>query len=449
MITLPLIELSIGVSLFFILLIVLWAQMRREHKKNQWIQDISFAATAGLTVEDISNQLFTALHNTLGVSKTFIGVVEKGILTHSYTMGMEANTLPSDVILFTILELLDNRKKTVFAVRSFHHKESRETLLAQGIELMIPLVVHSELAGILFLGKKHLGVYNKLDSYVLQVAEPIITVSLKNALEFEAVESISKSINETIKKSQDEINAAKVQVAHMETSKDQFIDIASHELRTPITAIKGYLWLVLNQKKQVLDVEVKKNIETCYHSAERLLRMVSDMLTVSRIDEQKMQLNIQKVDIASLLRGLHEEMKTVADMREIEFTIKLVKPSLIIMADRERLQELFHNVIDNAIKFVPHRGFVRIDLQENEGRDISVLISDNGPGIPKEERQKLFTKFGKIQYSYDKTHAVEGAGLGLYISKKIVDLHSGIISVESEVEKGTTFIITLPFQPKK
>jgi signal transduction histidine kinase len=277
----------------------------------------------------------------------------------------------------------------------------------------------------------------------------VITVSLKNAVAYQKLAEITATIDSKVKESNDAVEAAKQRMVAMDASKDEFISIASHELRTPITAIKGYLWLCLNQAKQPLSPDVKKNIETCYHSAERLLRMVSDMLTVSRMDENKMALNIQKLDIASLIKGIHEELKPAAQTREIEFTVKTSKPSLMIEADRERLQELFHNIIDNAIKFVPHRGIVSVEMQENGDRDVSVLVRDNGPGIPKENMDKLFTKFGKIQYAYDKTHAVEGAGLGLYISKKIVDLHSGIISVESDLDKGTTFIITLPLRIKK
>ncbi len=450
MIIFPYFELVTVVLFSVILFMMLWHSVRKHTFASVTLQEIIKAITASRVLDEISSSLFSLLDSRFSSGNGYIAVLENGLPIWTSSYKMDTHNIDIPLLQTMMLEQLREQNKVVFDVSELKHNDLRKLLADLGIQLMIPLVVSHELAGIVLVGRKRNGKkYNKMELDIFQTLEPVLTLAIKNAFFNKKLAEISTAMHNSAQKAQGEITVAQKKVSEMDASKDEFIQIASHELRTPITAIKGYIWICLNQAKQPLEEAVKKNLETCYHSSERLLRMVSDMLTVSRMDSGKMSLNYQRVDIASLLGALQEEMMPVATLREIQFTLKLDKPSVHMEGDRERLQELFHNIIDNALKFAPHRGWVRVELHVNGDRDISVLVSDNGPGIPREGRDKLFTKFGKLQYAYDKTHAVEGAGLGLYIGKRIVDLHSGIIAVESEVDKGTTFIVTLPFQKKK
>ncbi len=450
MIIFPYYELATVVLFSGALFILLWRAVKKHKFASETVQELVRTVTASRVLDEISSSLFTTLDNKFGIENGYIAVLESGLPVWASSYKIDTHNIDVPLLQTMMLEQLREQNKVLFDVHELKHDDLRKRLSDLGIHVMIPLVVSHEIAGIVLLGRKRHGSgYSATERDIIQTLEPVLTLSIKNAFFNKKLGEISTTLHDTVEKAKGEVAVAQKKVAEMDASKDEFIQIASHELRTPITAIKGYIWICLNQSKQPLEETVKKNLDTCYHSAERLLRMVSDMLTVSRMDSGKMALNYQRVDIASLLGALQEEMLPVANQREIQFTLKLDKPSVPIEGDRERLQELFHNIIDNALKFAPHRGLVRVELHVNGDRDVSVLVSDNGPGIPREGRDKLFAKFGKIQYAYDKTHAVEGAGLGLYIGKRIVDLHSGIIAVESEVDKGTTFIVTLPFQKKK
>jgi signal transduction histidine kinase len=243
-----------------------------------------------------------------------------------------------------------------------------------------------------------------------------------------------------------DLKSANKRLREIDKLKDEFISITSHELRTPMTAIKGYLWLALNEPGQKLNATLKHNLEVCLGSSERLLQLVSEMLTVSRIQSKRFVLNAAPFDILGLLQSTFDELSIVAKEKGIEFVMSKSPGNLkhcTISADKDKIREIFHNLMGNALKFTSEKGRIQVSFIEGKGH-ISFSVSDTGPGIMKKDMQKLFTKFGKFEHAYKKIPSTAGSGLGLYICKKIIDLHKGEIEVQSVVDKGTTFTVTLP-----
>lgn len=239
------------------------------------------------------------------------------------------------------------------------------------------------------------------------------------------------------------ITRANKRLREIDTLKDEFISLASHELRTPMTAIKGYLWMTLNQAPVKLHPTVEHNLEICYQSAERLIRLVNDMLTVSRIEGKRIKINKVSMELADLTRQICEEMAIPAQQKGLRLQCPVAKGDTRLVADPDKLRQVITNIIGNAIKFTPPKGKVTMKMQ-TDATQVHVIISDTGPGIRPEDRDKLFTKFGKFEHAYEQQQNITGTGLGLYISKQIVSLHDGSITVESEVGKGTTFTVSLP-----
>jgi signal transduction histidine kinase len=242
---------------------------------------------------------------------------------------------------------------------------------------------------------------------------------------------------------------ANKKLKELDTLKDEFVSIASHELRTPMTAVKSYLWMALNQPEQTIKPTLKKYLDISYASTERLIHLVNDMLTVSRIERNKVEIKSEPVDIFEVLQAVYNELKVTADQNKIHFTLKRSdeKP-FTVTGDKEKLREVFQNIVGNALKFTPQDGSIKVDIRRKDG-NITAAISDTGPGIPEESMHILFQKFGKIEYSYSKHSNQPGTGLGLYISKQIISLHKGEIQVESKVDVGTTFTVLLPAKTKE
>ncbi|MFX1446348.1 MAG: PAS domain S-box protein, partial [Promethearchaeota archaeon] len=230
-----------------------------------------------------------------------------------------------------------------------------------------------------------------------------------------------------------------------EMRKD-IINRVSHELKTPLTSIYGASEILMEKLRD--EISMNENVlnfmEILYRGAIRLKELVDNLLDSSLLDSKKFELRLKKENLAEIIRGLVYEMKHIAKLREVMLEIDL-PDSLFLDVDKLRLRQAIDNLVSNAIKNTPSGGIVVISLREIESY-VDIKIKDTGVGITKNEKEKLFEKFGKIErYGMNLDVDIEGSGLGLYISKEIVDLHGGQILVESDGRhKGATFTIRLP-----
>lgn len=241
-----------------------------------------------------------------------------------------------------------------------------------------------------------------------------------------------------------DLEKANTRLKELDKLKDEFVSIASHELRTPMTAIKSYLWLAINKPGQDLTEQIKKYLTIAYNSTERLIHLVQNMLTISRIEGKRLELNITKVNLNLLIKELYDELKIQAQQKQIDFAFNSVPYDVIINGDKERLSEVVQNIVGNALKFTPAKGKVTIFIRDKIDT-VEVSVSDTGPDISKENQLRLFQKFGQIEKApFVKSDQASGTGLGLYITKQILALHNGKIWIESEPGKGVVFIFSLP-----
>lgn len=220
--------------------------------------------------------------------------------------------------------------------------------------------------------------------------------------------------------------------------KDEFLSLAAHELRTPMTVIKGYSYELL--KSPGLDPKGKQYIERIYKSTERLVNLVNDMLDVSRIESGRIELKMEKVEVNKIMADVMTEMSGKAAEKNIQLTFTpLGQTSFSAMADSAKLIQVLTNLLGNAVKFTPDSGKVDITMQVKNGF-IDVQIADSGVGMDAEDLTKLFGKFVRV-----KTGAgIPGTGLGLYLSKKLVNLMGGEIWAKSDgAGQGSTFGFTI------
>ncbi len=321
----------------------------------------------------------------------------------------------------------------------------KSVMREHAITLVLPLIVRDELIGGILLGEKSSGeIYSSEDIDLLKILSPEVAVAVKNSLSYEEIKRFNITLEEEVKHATERLRHANHKLKELDSLKDEFVSIASHELRTPMTAIKSYLWMALNQPGQTIKEPLKKYLDISYNSTERLIRLVNDMLTVSRIERNKIELKLAPIDVFEIVKAVYDELKVTADERKIHLTLnKSENMKYMVNGDKEKLREVFQNIVGNALKFTPADGTIKIEIGK-KGNMVNVSIADTGPGIPKESMPLLFKKFSKIEYSYAKHSNQPGTGLGLYISKQIVSLHNGDIQVQSEVNIGTTFTVLLP-----
>ncbi len=239
-----------------------------------------------------------------------------------------------------------------------------------------------------------------------------------------------------------EKDRAKQQISILEELnilKNEFISNVSHELRTPLASIVGFAETIASDPELPKDMIAEFN-NIIYSEGKRLAKLINDILDFSKLESEKEPLEKSKFDVLKLLRQLVENFKTQAKAKKIILTSKIPEAEVIIFADKERINSAISNVISNAIKFTKKEGRVTIIAQDFL-KEIEIIISDTGIGIPKSEMPKLFQKFSKVNTPGTQ---LPGAGLGLSRTKTIIDLHNGLINIQSEVNKGTTVVIRLP-----
>ena len=225
--------------------------------------------------------------------------------------------------------------------------------------------------------------------------------------------------------------------------KDEFVSVASHQLRTPLTGIKWYLQLLLKKETGKLNSNQTNFIRSIYDSNERMIKLVDDLLSVSRIDTgKKFEVKKKKVNIVGSFKNVIKTQSVIARKRDVEIKCQKNCPnSIVIRADEDKLVEVFSNVISNAVKYSKTGG--KVDVSVKNQKDAYVFaVKDYGLGIPKSVQGKIFEKFFRADNV--KKHQVGGNGLGLYIAKSIMLAHGGDIWFESKVNKSTTFFIKVP-----
>ena len=228
--------------------------------------------------------------------------------------------------------------------------------------------------------------------------------------------------------------------AELDRMRLDLISIVSHELRSPLTSIKGYLDLMISGDLGVFPQEMKSYIDIISSNTNRLATLIDDMLDLSRIESGKLNMSFGKVEVKYLCDLVFLTMKPQAEKKKLKFSLD-VEEGLAISGDIDRMQQALTNLVSNAIKYTPEEGSVII-YANRTNEFIVIAVKDSGFGISKDNQMRLFQKFFRIKN--EKTRNIGGTGLGLCITKSIVEAHDGKIIVDSKEEQGSNFIIEIP-----
>jgi len=235
------------------------------------------------------------------------------------------------------------------------------------------------------------------------------------------------------------------QLAELERLRAEFVGVASHELKTPINVIIGYLELLQEGIYGDVAPKQKEILNTIKQQADGLTRLVKRLLDISRFEASGGKLDVRDVDLRRLLTTLESSFSVLAMQRDIAFTVhhgEGLPPK--VEWDEDRINEVLGNLLSNAFKFTQRGGKVALSVMPTDGK-VVVTVTDTGAGISPEQLPHIFDKF--FQADNQAQAATKGTGLGLAIAKEVVEAHGGQITAESRVGEGTTFVVTLPAEP--
>lgn len=249
-----------------------------------------------------------------------------------------------------------------------------------------------------------------------------------------------RSVRENLERSRSELEEANEKLKELDRMKSEFLNTVSHELRTPLTAIKAFAEILLDNEGEDMETQVEF-LGIINKEADRLTRLINNLLDLSRIEAGRMNWHFEPCDLQELTNNASVTLKPAAEKKEVIYKVEHHGTSLPVHCDFDKMQQVFTNLIGNALKFTPSGGEVTIHSRR-VGDKAEVVVSDSGMGIAPEFHAKIFEKFGQVDTS--ETREIKGSGLGLPIARSIVEAHKGTLTVDSEAGKGARFIVRIP-----
>lgn len=348
----------------------------------------------------------------------------KDILSHLTLNGSAEEFEPENKI-----QVFDNKEIDVAFRRLFGLNKKAINVLEEfqsGTLFLVKLMARQRLVGILVVASSnHKKEINSAEQKLLERLSEAVGVAIDNKLLFEENQRIVNQLKKTNEKLQ-----------ALDEAKDEFISMASHQLRTPLTSVKGYLSMVLEGDAGKLTSSQKKLLDQAFISSQRMVFLIADLLNVSRLKTGKFLIEVKPTDLAQVVLQEVEQLKETAEGRGLILEYKKPKNFPMLMLDETKIRQVVMNFMDNAIYYTPSGGHITVNLVERP-ESIEFTVVDNGLGVPKAEQQHLFTKFYRAGNA--KKARPDGTGLGLFMAKKVVIAQNGAIIFKSQEGKGSTF----------
>lgn len=291
--------------------------------------------------------------------------------------------------------------------------------------------------GYIVLGNKKSGSpFSGQDIKILEIIADELVIAIQNALRFEEIQKFNITLQQKVDDATKKLRAANKRLIELDQTKDDFISMASHQLRTPLTSIKGYVSMVMEGDAGKITKKQAELLDQAFVSSQRMVYLIADLLNVSRLRTGKFVIEPKKTNLADVIEGEISQLKETAKGRDLELTYKKPAKFPELMLDENKIRQVIMNFADNAIYYTPKGGHIEVKL-EDTGDTIECTVEDDGIGVPKSEQHNLFNKFYRAGNA--KKARPDGTGLGLFMAKKVVVAQGGSIIFKSQENKGSTF----------
>jgi len=280
------------------------------------------------------------------------------------------------------------------------------------------------------------GAYSERDKRLLSVAADEIAISMQNALRFQEIQQFNITLQQRVDEATKSLRRANARLVELDETKDDFISMASHQLRTPLTSVKGYLSMVLEGDAGRLTSQQTKMLRQAFSSSQRMVYLITDLLNISRLKTGKFVIDAAPADLSAIVHDEVTQLTESAHLKDIQLSYQRPASFPHLMLDETKIRQVIMNFIDNALYYTPTGGHVRVELEEKPVT-VELRVVDDGMGVPKAEQPHLFTKFYRAVNA--RKIRPDGTGLGLFMAKKVVTAQGGSILFSSREGHGSTF----------
>jgi len=312
------------------------------------------------------------------------------------------------------------------------------------IELALRLGQDNKSIGYLCLGSHLNSGYTTRDLGLLSAISDELVIAIQNALSVQEVRNLNETLQQRIDEATRELRASNAQLQRLDKAKDEFVSMASHQLRTPLTSVKGYISMVLEGDAGKISDKQEHLLSEAFISSERMVRLISDFLNVSRLQTGKFIIDKRPLNLAKVVEQELDSLSTNASSRGLKFSYKPPANFPILNIDEDKIRQVIMNFSDNAIYYSGESTEIKVNLSV-DGDNCKFTVKDTGIGVPHSEQAQLFSKFYRA--SNARKQRPDGTGVGLFLAKKVINAHGGDVIFESTEGKGSTFGFSLPIVP--
>ncbi len=384
-----------------------------------------------INLEELTSKTLTMLLSSLRVTHGAFIIYK----SHKFTVYSQGASAYSDEKK-TIDALYGLNKMVIFDEEK--NKKVKELMRVVDAAIVLPLFERREKVGILLLGEKKSGqIYSYRDIGVLEIFGPVVSVAIQNAKSYEAIRNFNRTLKKEVLDATKDLEKVNKKLRELGRQKDEFMAIASHELKTPVTSIKLYTQLLHQKFKKINDTKSAESVAKMDMQLNKLISLINDLLDVTKIEEGKLQFNMDRFDLNELVGEIVEQMQLTTKHK----IVKELEPIGEVYADRERIGQVLTNFISNAVKYSPEANKVVVRTAKDRN-NIIASVQDFGMGLAPSEQKKVFERFNRA--GQEGPGGLPGLGLGLYISREIIMRHEGKIWMESTKRKGSTFHFSIP-----
>jgi signal transduction histidine kinase len=408
---------------------------KEKYDTDEVLAKLSKIMASTIRLDDLTHGMLEVLLEELRIGEGALILLENDLVADVKSEGFKT---PPVLDENEVKLLAQTRDMIIF--EELEEGNIKDFLRKYNLTTVAHLRTEGKQVGLLALGSKSSGdIYSQQDLNLLDILTPEAAVALQNARAYEEIRRFNITLQDEVNRATADLQTANVKLQELDKLKDEFVSLASHELRTPMTAIKGSLSTILEGFAGEVSPQSKEFLTAAYNENDRLIRLINNLLNISRIEAGRFTFTVVKTDMDQLISEVVHNLEMAGNEKNLFLKYEKVEELPPVYADIDKVKEVLVNLVGNAIKFT-HKGGITIRAIHKDNQVIT-SVTDTGSGIAKEDQELLFKKFSQVG-SYTKQGG--GTGLGLYISKQIIEGLKGQVWLESTLGTGSTFFFSLP-----
>lgn len=411
---------------------------RDRYDSQSVIDDIGHVMASEIRISQLCNKVTAEIEKKLKISKADVIVFDEEIILYS-TKNINKDYIQNSKKIIKLGAKLNY-------IDEISNPERIDLMKELKISLSVPLKTSNGFIGYMLLSEKQSGeIYNEDDKKTVKIVANELSVALENAKAFMEISKFNETLQDKVDNATKSLRKANSQLKELDEAKDEFISMASHQLRTPLTTVKGYVSMLDDGDFGSLTKEQKKSVDLALDGSNRMARLIDDLLNVSRMEAGKFYIDASNVDLEKMVTEEIHQLQTLAETKKVRVLFEKPKTNLPKMhLDDNKTRQAIMNLVDNAINYSqPPMGGGKVTVKlAFDGHSTVFEVIDNGIGVPKDQQDKLFTKMFRAKNA--KEVRPDGTGLGLYLVKRVVEDQGGIIIFQTKPGKGSVFGFKIP-----